>query len=81
MEVMMIRVSDKFSTSDWEKKDDKSKKKTDADFISCEEKDSTERSKFDEYIKLYGNKRVEDCCRKIKAPRSREDYERCLKGN
>ncbi len=68
-----------FLSENWDKKDDKAKKKQDAYFVSCDERKTSERSKFDEYEKEYGKIRVDECCQK-KGNRKREYFEKCLKG-
>ena len=74
---MMKKFKD-FVNEDWNKDDDKSKKKQDANFVACSERTTSEKDKFDEYEKKYGKAKVDECFEKVKAPRSRVEFEKCL---
>ncbi|MCI0501806.1 MAG: hypothetical protein L0Y61_08720 [Epsilonproteobacteria bacterium] len=63
----------------WDKEDNKKLKKQDSNFVSCDERKTSEKNKFDEYEKIYGKSKVDECCKK-QGNRSRDDFENCLKG-
>lgn len=60
----------------WDDEDDKLKVKTDRDFVSCDE-----GYEIQAYIQEFGRKKVLECCAKVPPPRTREDFEQCLKCN
>jgi len=76
----MAKLFERLANEDWNKDDDKSKKKQDRNFVACSERTTSEKEKFDEYEKKYGKTKVDECCEKVKAPRSRVEFKKCLEG-
>jgi len=65
-------------SENWNNDDDKSKKKQDRNFVTCSERYTSEKDKFDEYEEKYGKEKVDECCEKVKVPRGRVEFEKCL---
>ena len=68
-----------FLTENWDKQDNKKKKKLDSKYVSCDERYTSEKDKFKEYEEKYAKDKVDKCCEKHNN-RKREDFEKCLKG-
>ena len=69
-----------YVAEDWNNKDDKKRIKRDRNYVSCDERYGSEKEKFEEYEKLYGKDKIDECCKRVKPPRPREEFERCLQG-
>ena len=62
----------------WDQEDNPKLKRKDQRFVSCEERDSKEKKKFQEYEEKYGKNAVDSCCKFVKPPRPRGKFENCL---
>lgn len=58
----------------WDNFDDKQKVKKDRHYVSCDEP-----YELTDFVNRYGQSAVDLCCRKVAAPRTREEFEKCLK--
>jgi len=77
---MLFDFREEIVKSNWNQEDNKKMKKNDADFVSCDEMKTSEQTKFNEYIKIYGQEKVDKCCDES-GNRKREDFEKCLGGD
>lgn len=74
----MAKLFERVANENWNDDDDKSKIKHDRNFVACSERKTSEKDKFDEYEAKYSKTKVDECCEKVKAPRSRVEFEKCL---